>query len=1042
MELQSHITTIIKGIKMVQGHSNVEMEMVYKGAIDQQKFNRTIGHIKGSENYTFYSSSSTLDITLPETKNNFRYTLYGDGAIHTYCKTNAMTQLKGGSFTLMKKIQAMKPIDINEYNTRINFKKELEQPIDLSVFNSWTQMKKVFRYKKRFSFRSSDKLFSIDLTIVKSSNKKQIEEKNTFTKKKNVNEKLRRFVVKPSNVKDFETWYEELDENAEVEIRGKKYVELTPSFTIQSSNVLKNPLEYEIEIEYLGNKSRSIKRKAEKIMEQFQSHMEFVLKAIQNNYYLTSTIQESVFRKQYKKLMGAYRFAAPQPTALELKHATRRDYADYEQLVSIRRNYCVTDKADGERNLMMVLEDGTCMMINRKNEIKNLGCKLPELPNTVFDGEYLLKDKNNKSMIMFAVFDLYIINGVDIRNHVFNRSDDQKELNNVKKSRYEYLTEVFDDIEIEKTGPLVFTLKKFYFGNVASYSKKVDDEILRLKTEIKAFDVNDAKYRDLEQYINKLSADTKIFELSKALLDKEYPYHIDGLIYTPINLPVGGSFDPSNKTKFDGRWYECFKWKPPSELTIDFKVIFKKDPENPMKDLIQYQTIGDSIMEYKTAVLYVGYDPYIHTKSNACRVINEELTFDEGYNMVPFQPYNPYIKDIEYAYIPLVNGEARSADKTIIGDHSIVEFSYNSDKNIGFWWEPTRVRNVNNPNDFLTAINNWRTLHNPLLEHMIKTGNVPLTNDSYYIRKQDRSKSPTKSLGDFHSYVKKNLIVNSAQKVKTLLDVCSGKCGDLNHWLDTKIEYVVAMDINRDNIENVNNGACNRVINAIKTNETQQKSFLKNTMLLWGDAGLNMRNGDAANDDLNRYYMNVLFGNETIVNNSKLQRLNGIAKEGFDLISCQFSIHYFFQNEGKVESFLTNISENLKSGGKFVGTAMDGNMLFEELTTETALMGTLNDEIMWKIIKKYDDEGSYKVGLPIDVYIHSIGKTTTEWLVDFDYLVKKAAEFDLKLVEVKNFKEIYDDFMTSKNEYGDARNMNPVLQTLSFFYNYFIFEKI
>ena len=66
-------------------------------------------------------------------------------------------------------------------------------------------MKKVFRYKKRFSFRSIDKLFSIDLTIVKSSNKKQIMEKNSFMKKKNVSEKLRRFVIKPSNVKDFES---------------------------------------------------------------------------------------------------------------------------------------------------------------------------------------------------------------------------------------------------------------------------------------------------------------------------------------------------------------------------------------------------------------------------------------------------------------------------------------------------------------------------------------------------------------------------------------------------------------------------------------------------------------------------------------------------------------------------------------------------------------------------------------------------------------------------------------------------------------------
>ena len=57
------------------------------------------------------------------------------------------------------------------------------------------------------------------------------------------------------------------------------------------------------------------------------------------------------------------------------------------------------------------------------------------------------------------------------------------------------------------------------------------------------------------------------------------------------------------------------------------------------------------------------------------------------------------------------------------------------------------------------------------------------------------------------------------------------------------------------------------------------------------------------------------------------------------------SIHYFFQNESKVNSFLTNVSDNLKPGGKFVGTAMDA-MLFDELSTESALIGTQNDDIV------------------------------------------------------------------------------------------------
>ena len=66
------------------------------------------------------------------------------------------------------------------------------------------------------------------------------------------------------------------------------------------------------------------------------------------------------------------------------------------------------------------------------------------------------------------------------------------------------------------------------------------------------------------------------------------------------------------KNMFDGRWYKCFKWKPPEENTIDFLVKFKKDPDNEKNDLITYKTIGGKVVEIKTLVLYVGYNPEIH----------------------------------------------------------------------------------------------------------------------------------------------------------------------------------------------------------------------------------------------------------------------------------------------------------------------------------------------------------------------------------------------------------------------------------------------
>lgn len=1051
MDISSHTDTIIKGIKMVQKDPNVEMEAVYNTNIDypieKTTFNRVISYLKGYSEATFHASGSTLDIFIPEEDNSLRYTVFGDGAIHSYCKSNNLSTLKAGSYILQRKTRQMKPVDIGNYNVRINFKKELDEEIDMEIFNRWPTLNKMFRYKKRFSFKTNDKLFSIDCSVIKTSNTKINVNASSYVKKKDIKPAMKKFVIKPKNVMDFEAWYEELKPNDDLELRGKKYEEMILAKSIQSSNVLRNDVKYEIEIEYLGNKIGH-KEKYEKILELFKGHIEYLLKAIQNNVFIISQEEKSRFRKEYQKMMKSRRFMGPQPTALEMKHVARRDFSDYRDILSIRRNYCVTDKADGERNLMVILENGKVYLINRKNEIKSLGCKIPNMANSILDGEYIVKDAKNQPIIMFMVFDIYFYKNVDLRNDIFNRSEEEKQMGELKTSRYEKMNEFFDTMNLEKEdNNMIIAPKKFYFGDVVSYDEDTYKEILRLETELKGFSPDEPKYRDLVKYIDKLKSDTLIFEHSKMALERTYVYNTDGLVFTPISLPVGGSFD-SKKSKYDGRWFSCFKWKPPLETTIDFRVKFKKDPEDPSKDLIDYYKDGETIIQYKTAILYVGYNPEIHTSVNSCRVLNEELMFEPGYNNVPFHPYNPYIKNIEFAYLPLNNEVAYTEKKEIINENNIVEFRYNKDKGEGLWWEPMRVRNVNNPNDFVTAINNWRTLHNPVLEPMIKSGNTPNADDVYYIRTKERKNMPTKSLGDFHSYVKKTLITMVSKGAKNYLDICSGKCGDMNHWLDTKLENIVCMDINRDNLENKENGACNRVLNAIK-DENKNKPMLKNTLMVWGNAAFNMENGNAANDDLNKYYLDVLYGTveQTLVENSKLQRMYGLLKDNrFDVISCQFSIHYFFENKVKLSGFLENISSNLNVGGKFIGTTLNGQKVFDELKTSEVLLGESNDTILWKIKKNYDvndlrnDETS--IGLPIDVYINSIGKTTTEWLVNFKYFEELALTYNLEMKTLGEFEDMYKKLEVSKTKYGDASNMNPQLKELSYLYNYFIFEKI
>ena len=43
----------------------------------------------------------------------------------------------------------------------------------------------------------------------------------------------------------------------------------------------------------------------------------------------------------------------------------------------------------------------------------------------------------------------------------------------------------------------------------------------------------------------------------------------------------------------------------------------------------------------------------------------------------------------------------------------------------------------------------------------------------------------------------------------------------------------------------------------------------------------------------------------------------------FDLVSCQFALHYCFESLPQAECMLKNISENLKIGGFFIGTTPD-----------------------------------------------------------------------------------------------------------------------
>ena len=97
-----------------------------------------------------------------------------------------------------------------------------------------------------------------------------------------------------------------------------------------------------------------------------------------------------------------------------------------------------------------------------------------------------------------------------------------------------------------------------------------------MEINIKNYDEKSNEYQEIKEQIKSLKMDTKIFDEAKKIYEKDYPYHIDGLVFTPRNLVVGEEPNKTKKNMFDGRWYSCFKWKPPEENTIDFLIKLKR----------------------------------------------------------------------------------------------------------------------------------------------------------------------------------------------------------------------------------------------------------------------------------------------------------------------------------------------------------------------------------------------------------------------------------------------------------------------------------
>jgi len=1004
---------------------------------------------------------------------NTRVTINDLFQIQKYCKTNDLKSIyndnlnavtfvnKNNIFIDNKKVF---PVNFDEFNFRVSY--QVEENISMSsknfILQNWDKNKKMFRFLNRVTFTHPDYPINVDISITK--------------------------------------------------FNGDIYKK---TYTVEESNVFNSPERIEIELEVDNNKIGPYTQfdTPDKILEALRKVIKFVLSGLQNTNYPVSYLEQKEVMDEYMKILHKENYKPEKriypsdfigPSSFTLQMSNIAEIDTNSNIPNIRKDFVVTDKADGERNLLFISSKGKIYLINTNMQVIFTGAKTinKDIFNSLLDGELIANDKYGKFINLYAAFDIYYLNKVDVRMLPFvvkeedvgvgvsdSKSKQQTKINNsdIFQCRYMLLQTTVASIKALSIMDV----------NVTIETSKNTNEIKKLLSPITIKN---------KRFYPESILKGNIFDACNDILTKvrenRFEYNTDGLIFTHAYYGVGSNKEGETGPLSKITWEYSFKWKPAEDNTIDFFVVTTKQPggEDIVKTIYEpglNSHLSTQLSEYKTIQLSCTYSERKHgvIYLNPCQdVIDDKLpefkdvNYEEKYTNdakpLQFYPTEPFDPEAGICNIMLKlddNGVRQmfTEENEVFGDNMIVEFSYDLSKEKGWRWIPKRVRYdktseflqgmKNFGNAYHVANSNWKSINNPITEDMISTGegipDITVDEDIYY--NKPAGKTSTEAMKNFHNlYVKKSLIKSVSKQGDTLIDYACGKAGDLPKWISSRLSFVFGIDKSKNNLEDRLDGACVRYLNSTKTNKHMPSALFVN-----GDSSYNIKSGAAMLNDKAIQITKAVFGNGTKdadVLGKAVARQYGKGEDGFNVSSCQFAVHYFLENPNTLQGFMKNISECTKLNGYFIGTCYDGkevfNLLRKKLQGESIQIIEKGKKV-WEIVKGYNstslEDNSSCIGYRIDVYQDSINQLITEYLVNFDYLDSVLDNYGFKLIDREEaismglpegsglFSELFMNMMEeikkNKNkakDYGEAINMSEYEKKISFLNRYFVYKKI
>jgi len=980
--------------------------------LDYTRFLNAIKHLR-SLGLKEEPQEVKLNIMLP---NHLRFTLVGEAVIQAYCRDNT---IQGKPFHVLlkdKNVIGNTDVDLKDYDVRVKIRREQAIPLDdprvSQALAKWATIPKTFRYMTRIRFSSTKYLGIVfDASFVKQSKRDN---------------------------------------------RGS-YI---PALTFLAAEITKQPIRYEMEVEATGTASQS----------SLLTGIVHVLRGIQKSYVLVrKEVRDNVLNQLYLQTQTPRgKFPGPKSVTLTREHMGLTAEPDTP---NIRYgDYNITDKADGSRALLVVAKDGHIFLVDNRETVYATNRRLDaadtaEFAGSVLDGEWVTHDKTGASINHYYAFDIFNgRKGEDVSGRPFL-------------------------VRAEKGATRLAALT----DAVGTISKAMETiahipEDQKLKIDMKTFQT---------------SADPTdpvgIFHIAGQVLDRvtaTAPYHTDGLIFTPNASPM---------MKF-GTWRSQLKWKPASQNSVDFLVVTEKESDKAGRptqvDMKTARDNGSEITLSKALGLFVASsaDPALEDPRDTVlnnRPYPSPSSLANQYRKTIFSPEPPdpmaavcYVAINEGAIdatgassvtsrLPLGNTDDTIYCKETgdpIRSHTIVEMVYHPERTEGWRWEPMRVRwdkTEQFHNGDMSAMNNervandiWKSIHEPVTEYMIRNGSITQERmeasgsaagtKSYYKRKpSQRDLFKVRGLADFHNQYIKTLILLSKtiRPGGAVFDMSVGQAGDLHKWLHARAGWVLGSDIALTGLTDNKNGAYRRYL--------EQKSRRKVPPMIFvqADSTKPFHDGSAGITPLDRTILRTLWGeNEENAPPAAIELRGRAAKDRFDVCSLMFTLHYFFEDVGKVNGWLKNLASTVKVGGHFVGCCFDGDevlRLLRDTPVGGVKRGVEEETDVWTIKRLYEGNDlmlpatDASVGKAIDVNFASIGAAHTEYLVSFPYLTKRLADIgfellnptecaEMGLVESTNlFKTSYQMAVAAGYNYP----MSETLKEFSFLNRWFIFKR-